>query len=248
MGTELVPFEQRSRPPASADTRAKPSAFDYSQLPDGVAEACRNSAERIRSLEHKLAKGIFEIGRLLIERKNDLDLTHGKWLPWVKAEFGWSERTAQRYMGAAERFGAHADTMAVLGITAIHALVAPSTPQETGDDIVTRLERGERITSQMVQEQVKAARKKPKATAASSAVEDRAVERKVDEATATPPARQSRPDQDRQADAVASAWRAADLILDQLRQDREELASLLEVADAHELVERLRQGLDVRSR
>jgi Protein of unknown function (DUF3102) len=54
----------------------------------------------------KLAReNIFEIGRLLVEAEKACE--HGKWMKWLKAEFGWTNQTARNYMAAhelAERF------------------------------------------------------------------------------------------------------------------------------------------------
>jgi hypothetical protein len=285
MGTALIPFEPGSRPPASADTRAKPTGFDCSELKPDVADELQQSAERIRDWVQSLQQSIIKIGYELIERKKKVP--RGKWLAWLATEFTWDARTAQRLMRVAKTLGEKADLFRNLEATALYKL--SETPKKTLDNIMARLERGEKFTLQMIAETreadvKKAARQKEaraivasaaveecvverkvdeipetpatqqgrpdqaRAVAESSAVEERVAERKVDEVAAAPHARQSRPDPDRQADAVASAWRAADLILDQLRQDREELAFLLELADEHELVEHLRQGLATRSR
>lgn len=42
---------------------------------------------------------VIAIGNLLLEAKDQLE--HGKWLPWIKANCGLSESTAQNYMNAA---------------------------------------------------------------------------------------------------------------------------------------------------
>jgi len=44
----------------------------------------------------EVARGcIIEIGRELIEAKKGVP--HGRWLPWLEDEFGWSDRTARNY-------------------------------------------------------------------------------------------------------------------------------------------------------
>jgi hypothetical protein len=47
-------------------------------------------------------------------------LPHGQFGPWLATEFGWTERTAQRFMRAVEVFGSKADTVSVLEPTAIY--------------------------------------------------------------------------------------------------------------------------------
>jgi len=48
-------------------------------------------------LQHAL-----EAGRLLLEAKNQVD--HGRWLPWLEANFDGSQRTARAYMLVAQRW------------------------------------------------------------------------------------------------------------------------------------------------
>ena len=66
------------------------------------AKRLQQNAEQIRMLGRRVAADIVEIGRLLSECKGKLP--HGLWRRWLKAEFGWSERTAQNFMSVAERF------------------------------------------------------------------------------------------------------------------------------------------------
>jgi hypothetical protein len=47
------------------------------------------------------AINVIVIGDLLLEAKDQDQLGHGKWLPWLKSNFGSSESTAQNYMNAA---------------------------------------------------------------------------------------------------------------------------------------------------
>ena len=50
------------------------------------------------ALQHEAAN-IVDIGNLLLEAKEQL--AHGRWLPWLKKNFGSSDSTAQNYMNAA---------------------------------------------------------------------------------------------------------------------------------------------------
>jgi hypothetical protein len=67
-------------------------------LPALPIETLDDIAERIRQRANGMRCDA--IGLDLIEAK--AILPHGKWLPWLKNEFDWSERTAQRYMLVAE--------------------------------------------------------------------------------------------------------------------------------------------------
>jgi DUF3102 family protein len=53
-------------------------------------------ADRIRALEANTIADRIEMGRLLSEARKTIG--HGGWLPWLKAEFKWTERTARRYV------------------------------------------------------------------------------------------------------------------------------------------------------
>lgn len=60
-------------------------------------------AERIRSLQADVQRGIIEIGFELIAAKKEIG--HGNWGDWLKNEFDWTDRTARNFMRVAERFG-----------------------------------------------------------------------------------------------------------------------------------------------
>ena len=60
-------------------------------------------AERIRQLQADVQHGIIEIGFELIAAKKQVG--HGSWAQWLQKEFEWSQRTANRFMAIAERFG-----------------------------------------------------------------------------------------------------------------------------------------------
>jgi hypothetical protein len=73
-------------------------AFDYGQLSGDDWKFVEDARDEIRRLGKQTVEAICEIGRLLTEVKQRLP--HGQWLPWLKAEFAWSERTAQRFMNS----------------------------------------------------------------------------------------------------------------------------------------------------
>lgn len=51
-------------------------------------------------------------------------LPHGSFLPWIVAEFGMSEATAQRFMKVADAFQDKARTVRDLAPTALYALAS----------------------------------------------------------------------------------------------------------------------------
>ena len=54
------------------------------------------SADRIRERVKKTVEDIIDVGNDLLAVKEALP--HGQFGPWLKAEFGWSERSAQNFM------------------------------------------------------------------------------------------------------------------------------------------------------
>jgi hypothetical protein len=109
------------------------------------------SAERIRMLGRRVIGDIIEIGRLLTECKERCG--HGHWLPWLEQEFGWDERTAQRYMSAHALAGKY-DKLSDLsiGVSSLYLLAAPSTPESAQTEIIERAEAGEQLKHAEVRE------------------------------------------------------------------------------------------------
>lgn len=86
-------------------------------------------------------------------------LGHGNFGPWLQSEFQMAERTAQRYMGAAAVFSDKSDIVSVLPPSAVYALSAPSTPAPVREEVVRRLEAGERLPADDVRDMVRAAKR-----------------------------------------------------------------------------------------
>lgn len=56
-------------------------------------------ADRIRSLQADVQRGIIQIGFELIAAKEQVG--HGNWNEWLKKEFKWTDRTARNFMAIA---------------------------------------------------------------------------------------------------------------------------------------------------
>ena len=117
--------------------------FDYSALPADVASAARATADRIKDRHQRQIAAIIETGRDLLAIKERLG--HGWFLAWLQAEFAWAERTARNYMLAAQQFPDKSAIIADLPLNEVYLLAAPSTPPRVRDDVVSRLEAGERV-------------------------------------------------------------------------------------------------------
>lgn len=115
--------------------------------PPGVSDEtfCAQQAEAIRVLAKRTSADIIEIGQRLIAAHGRLQ--HGDWLPWLDQEFGWSERTAQRFMAVPAAFRKY-DRLSDLQINteALFLLAAPSTPILARDAAIEAAEEGTRIT------------------------------------------------------------------------------------------------------
>jgi hypothetical protein len=134
--------------------------FDYSPLEAATAEKLKAAAERIRQTFKRTIEDIISVGNGRLAVRAELE--HGQWLPWLRAEFGWTDRTARNFMAVAGHFG-KSETISGLRIepTAAYLLAAPSAPDEARQAAVERAEKGERITPKVAKEILAKERRKP---------------------------------------------------------------------------------------
>jgi hypothetical protein len=106
---------------------------------------------------------IIEIGQKLIAAKAEVE--HGEWLRWLKTEFGWNARTAQRYMQVAQAFSTKCDTVSYLGLTieasALYVLAEPKVPEDVRDEAIKTAEAGTHVTRAVAQRLIEAAKPAP---------------------------------------------------------------------------------------
>ncbi|GIV73560.1 DUF3102 domain-containing protein [Caldilinea sp.] len=107
--------------------------WDYSQLGQDAEEVICH-AIGIKRNERKASEAIIEAGRHLLAVK--ARLSHGQWLDWLAVEFGMSDRTAQRMMAVAERFGGKSDNLSNLSASVLYLLAADSTPEEAREAVL----------------------------------------------------------------------------------------------------------------
>src|SRR5262249_25166727 len=86
--------------------------FDYAPLEASVAEQVRSAAERIREKVQRTLADLIEVGDDLLAVKEAVG--HGRFGAWLRAEFGWTERTARHLMAVAERFGPRSEMISDL--------------------------------------------------------------------------------------------------------------------------------------
>ena len=130
--------------------------FDYASLAPDLAEDARAVAQRVRAGHVRTMQTILEMGRELSGLK--VRLGHGRFGPWLEAEFGAVARTAQNYMLAADRFGSTPEIISLLPPATVYALAAPSTPEPVRAEVVRRLTQGERLLPAEVGAMVRAGR------------------------------------------------------------------------------------------
>jgi len=146
-GGQPVSLNLEGRPhPATGATR-----FDYATLDADTAAYVRSRTATIRARGQRLCDDLVGMGRDLLDVKDSLP--RGQFHIWLKAEFGWSERTARNYMALADTFG-HLNPATLAGSepTALYLLASPSTPEDVRDDFITQAEHGESITVRHVRD------------------------------------------------------------------------------------------------
>lgn len=137
--------------------------FDYAVLDSETRIVLKQRTSEIKSIVRRNTLEVFEIGQKLIEVKEKLG--HGHYLSWLEFEFGWDERTAQRYVNVVEAFGAKSDIMSDLKLnqTVLYVLLAPSTPDSARTEVLSRAVAGESITVALAKTIVKEHRQLKKA-------------------------------------------------------------------------------------
>jgi DUF3102 family protein len=152
---------------AEPGERLPETNFDYAAAPvDRDAELAMLVA-RIKASRKRHIEAVHDIGAALLRAKELLG--HGNFLPWLQAEFRWSERTANNYMSIARFFKGKTANFADLDIGAAAALAAKSTPAEVRDELLERAEAGESITREEIKERIAASRKARNPAAAEQA-------------------------------------------------------------------------------
>jgi hypothetical protein len=123
-------------------------------------QALAEHADSIRKLGSRVIADAIEIGRRLSECKQIVG--HGNWLPWLKREFRWSERTARNFISVYEFVRRKSANLADLAIdiSSVYLLAAPSTPDQAREAVLSRLESGEALSLAEVKRAVSKARER----------------------------------------------------------------------------------------
>ena len=124
-----------------------PAPFAYDDLDTETRIVVQQRASELKTLIRRSAADIIEIGSKLIDVK--FRLGHGHFCKWLKAEFGWSEPSAWRFMQVCEHFQNH--QIEGFAPSALYMLAAPSTPDEARQEALDRAAAGEHITVKTAQ-------------------------------------------------------------------------------------------------
>jgi hypothetical protein len=231
------------------------SNFDYAPLEPQVQRVVKDAAEEIRRGRDQHLDGALQMGRALISVKKALP--HGEFGKWLKAEFGWAERTAQRLMSVAETFGENPTRVSDLSLRVVYLLSSRSTPEAARDVVLERMDQGERPTEEEVVSLVKQKQYELKEKAAAVAEE---AAKKAKKAKKTPEgvererlqaekrnkrfAAEERRIKAENEKRIATAREAVEFIRGRLGDDFEVLLRLLEETDSRLFQAELQRALE----
>ncbi len=146
----------------STDEPQARTSFDYEVLELNSRTVVRQRTDEIRERLQRAAQDIWAIGQKLVEVRSRLK--HGQFEVWLRAEFGWSHRTAYNFISVYEAFAKTANFTEInIAASALYLLAAPSTPQKIRDQFVQRAEAGEKITYSNVRKSIKSVKPTPAA-------------------------------------------------------------------------------------
>ncbi|MEM6597939.1 MAG: DUF3102 domain-containing protein [Cyanobacteria bacterium P01_C01_bin.69] len=121
--------------------------FDYDSLDAGQRSLVQQRTGEIRERLRRSAQDVWEIGQKLSDVRSRLK--YGQFLTWIKAEFGWSQRTAYNFINVYETFGDRFANLAKVNIATslLYQLASPSVPEELRKQILRAAEQGDTMTA-----------------------------------------------------------------------------------------------------
>jgi len=143
------------------------TSFDYEILEVENRTLVQERTKEIRQRLRRAAQDIWEIGQKLAEVRSRLK--HGQFETWLKAEFGWSHRTAYNFINVYEAFDKPANFAEIdIAASALYLLAAPSTSQDMRNQFVQQARAGAKITYNQVRKTLKDTKSQLPAAAAKS--------------------------------------------------------------------------------
>lgn len=227
--------------------------FDYgdtsAKAVKEIEAAAKSYLDREYGWQKTTAQYAVEQGRLL--HKVKVQLGHGKFLKWINKRLGVSDQTARNYMGLATLVE-KSQTVLDLPATTVYKLAAPNTPPELQQEIIAKLESGEKPKPHEIVAEIEAAKAKEKEQAAKAKAEAKqkaktpeqiAKEQKAEKSKAAYAAKKKAKQEAEQAAYVAqakakkeAAVNAADFFIERLGDEKEVFATLLAKTDIYDFM------------
>ncbi|NJO42416.1 MAG: DUF3102 domain-containing protein [Cyanobacteria bacterium CRU_2_1] len=134
--------------------------FDYQVLPQAQREIVQQRTGEIRERLQRSAQDIWEIGQRLADVR--ATLRHGQFDAWLKAEFGWSRRTAYNFINVYETFQERANLAQIdIATSALYLLAAPSTPSDVRETSLREAREGKKITHKDLRDRIEQGQQVP---------------------------------------------------------------------------------------
>ena len=118
--------------------------FDYGTLDKETKIVVQRCTSEIKSLMRRTAQDLIDIGQKLIEVKQQLG--HGNFEAWLKAEFGWGEWTARKFIQVARKFKSVKFTDLSVATSALYLLASSYTPEDACKEVLERAVLGDVIS------------------------------------------------------------------------------------------------------
>ncbi|MEM6252569.1 MAG: DUF3102 domain-containing protein [Cyanobacteria bacterium P01_D01_bin.156] len=129
--------------------------FDYGSLDVSQRSIIQQRTGEIRERLRRSAQDVWEIGEKLSDVRSRLQ--YGQFLTWLKAEFGWSQRTAYNFIKVYETFGDRFANLAKVDIATslLYQLASPSVPEDLRNEVLEAAEQGKKITANELRTAIK---------------------------------------------------------------------------------------------
>ena len=219
-------------------------------LSPAQAALAERAAARIRDYQRTSTAEMLEVGKLLNEVK--VALPHGAFGRWLESEVGWTQRTAQNYMRAAEVFAGKSETVSHLPPNTLYKLAAPSIPESVRETAIASIEDPARPPVADIHEMVERARQEAKEAARQEAKARRKAKLSSEEVARGIKAeerrrrKEEREREEREAAKARQRDAAAAFVQSLDDTQAEALRAMAEAPDAWGLVGLLKAALDAR--
>jgi Protein of unknown function (DUF3102) len=137
--------------------------FDYDILTVEQQTMIRKKTDEIRERLQRSAQDIWEVGQRLADVR--AQLKYGQFEAWLKAEFGWSRRTAYNFINVYETFRDRANLSQVnIATSALYLLASPSVPADVRQQYLNQAQSGQRLNHKDLAKQLRQSKTKPLTT------------------------------------------------------------------------------------